>query len=134
MGNQKEALMKNLEDIDKEEVAVIHSAFGDKPHVVAFVKVDKTLSDEDNEDFVEFVELANELLGMMPSSFQKTFLAGNSFDFYKQVYSKPADTNEEERSNFVDLINNELSSAPDEVLVRLKQDIDLARRVKERYG
>ena len=47
MGNQKEALMKNLEDIDKEEVAVIHSAFGDKPHVVAFVKVDKTLSDED---------------------------------------------------------------------------------------
>ena len=46
MGNQKEALMKNLEDIDKEEVAVIHSAFGDKPHVVAFVKVDKTLSDE----------------------------------------------------------------------------------------
>ena len=47
MGNQKEALMKNLEDIDKEEVAVIHSAFDDKPHVVAFVKVDKTLSDED---------------------------------------------------------------------------------------
>ena len=47
MGNQKEALMKNLEDIDKEEVAVIHSALGDKPHVVAFVKVDKTLSDED---------------------------------------------------------------------------------------
>ena len=46
MGNQKEALMKNLEDIDKEEVAVIHSAFGDKPHVVAFVKVDKTLSEE----------------------------------------------------------------------------------------
>ena len=46
MGNQKEALMKNFEDIGKEEVAVIHSAFGDKPHVVAFVKVDKTLSDE----------------------------------------------------------------------------------------
>ena len=47
MVNQKEALMKNLEDVGKEEVAVIHSAFGDKPHVVAFVKVDKTLSDED---------------------------------------------------------------------------------------
>ena len=38
----KEALMKNLEDLDKEEVAVIHSAFGDKPDVVAFVMVDKT--------------------------------------------------------------------------------------------
>ena len=46
MVNQKEALMKNLEDVGKEEVAVIHSAFGDKPNVVAFVKVDKTLTDE----------------------------------------------------------------------------------------
>ena len=46
MVNQKEALMKNLEDVGKEEVAVIHSAFGDKPHVVVFVKVDKTLTDE----------------------------------------------------------------------------------------
>ena len=50
MGNKigyQQALMKNFENIGKEEVAVIHSAFGDKPHVVAFVKVDKTLSDED---------------------------------------------------------------------------------------
>ena len=49
MGNKigyQQALMKNFEDIGKEEVAVIHSAFGDKPHVVAFVKVDKTLSEE----------------------------------------------------------------------------------------
>ena len=38
---------EKFENIGKEEVAVIHSAFGDKPHVVAFVKVDKTLSDED---------------------------------------------------------------------------------------
>ena len=43
----QQALMKNFEDIGKEEVAVIHSAFGDKPHVVAFVKVDKSLPDED---------------------------------------------------------------------------------------
>ena len=49
MGNKigyQQALMKNFEDIGKEEVAVIHSAFGDKHHVVAFVKVDKTLSEE----------------------------------------------------------------------------------------
>ena len=43
----QQALMKNFENIGKEEVAVIHSAFGDKPHVVAFVKVDKSLPDED---------------------------------------------------------------------------------------
>ena len=123
-------------DFDSEEIDELLEEYPDEEDLEVQVETEShgNLSDEDNEDFVEFVELANELLGMMPSSFQKSFLAGNSFDFYKQVYSKPADTNEEERSNFVDLINDELSSAPDEVLVRLKQDIDLARRVKERYG
>ncbi|MFL2977420.1 MAG: hypothetical protein ACJZ49_07760 [Candidatus Thalassarchaeaceae archaeon] len=123
-------------DFESEEIEDLLDEYPEEEDIEVQVETESNedLSDEDNEDFVEFVELANELLGMMPSSFQKTFLAGNSFDFYKQVYSKPEDTNEEERSNFVDLINNELSSAPDEVLVRLKQDIDLARRVKERYG
>ena len=81
MGNQKEALMKNLEDIDKEEVAVIHSAFGDKPHVVAFVKVDKTLTDEQkceqafkltntieqgwwNNEGVQYIWALNQLVGL----------------------------------------------------------------------
>ncbi|MEC7689059.1 MAG: hypothetical protein VX514_08410, partial [Candidatus Thermoplasmatota archaeon] len=123
-------------DFDSEEIDELLEEYPHEDDIEVQVETesDDDLSDEDNEDFVEFVELANELLGMMPSSFQKSFLAGDSFDFYKQVYSKPADTNEEERTNFVDLINDELSSAPDEVLVRLKQDIDLARRVKERYG
>ena len=123
-------------DFDSEEIEDLLDEYPEEEEIEVHVETEshEDLTDEDNQDFIEFVELANELLGMMPSSFQKSFLAGDSFDFYKQVYSKPADTNEEERSNFVDLINNELSSASDEVLVRLKQDIDLARRVKERYG
>ena len=123
-------------DFDSEEIEDLLDEYPEEEEIEVQVETEshEDLTDEDNQDFIEFVELANELLGMMPSSFQKNFLAGDSFDFYKQVYSKPADTNEEERSNFVDLINNELSSAPDEVLVRLKHDIDLARRVKERYG
>ncbi len=122
-------------DFDTEEIDELLQEYQEEEDIEVEVETESdNISSEDNEDFVEFVELANELLGMMPSSFQKSFLAGDSFEFYKQVYSKPADTNEKERSNFVDLINNELSSAPDEVLVRLKQDIDLARRVKERYG
>ena len=122
-------------DFDTEEIDELLQEYQEEEDIEVEVETESdNISSEDNEDFVEFVELANELLGMMPSSFQKSFLAGDSFEFYKQVYSKPADTNENERSKFVDLINNELSSAPDEVLVRLKQDIDLARRVKERYG
>ena len=37
-------LMKNF---TKENVVVIHSAFGEKPHTVAFVEVDKSLSDNE---------------------------------------------------------------------------------------
>ena len=47
MNSVNESLMKNFESLGKEKVSVIHSAFDEKPHVVAFVEVDKTLSDED---------------------------------------------------------------------------------------
>ena len=39
--------MKNYEETFMEKVAVIHAAFDEKPHTVAFVMVDKTLSDLD---------------------------------------------------------------------------------------
>jgi len=121
-------------DFDSDEIEELLEEYSESEEIEVEIESDGSLSDEDNEDFVQFVELANELLGMMPSSFQSSFLAGDSFDFYKQVFDSPEDASEVDRSNFVDLINNELSSAPDEVLVRLRQDIDLARRVKERYG
>ena len=47
MNSVKESLMKNFESLGKEKVSVIHSAFDEKPHVVALVEVDKTLSDEE---------------------------------------------------------------------------------------
>ena len=42
-----EALMKEYEKTFMDKVAVIHAAFDEKPHTVAFVLVDKTLSDEE---------------------------------------------------------------------------------------
>jgi len=122
-------------DFDADEIGDMLEEYSESEEIEIQDEVEDVDNDEsDNTDFIDFVELANELLGMMPSEFQKSFLSGDSIDFYTEVYTSPADTNASSRSKFVDLINNELSSAPDEVLVRLKQDIDLARRVKERYG
>ena len=119
-------------DANSEDIEELLEEYPEEIEVeVEAPEIDST---EDDNDFMEFVELANELLGMMPNEFQKSFLSGASFEFYKEVFSSPDDADEDARGRFVDLINNELSSAPDEVLVRLKQDIDLARRVKERYG
>ncbi len=124
-------------DFDDDEITDMIEEYSESEieiHVEVDDVDDDDADDDDDTDFVDFVELANELLGMMPSEFQSSFLSGDSFDFYKEVYTSPSDTDASSRSKFVDLINNELSSAPDEVLVRLRQDIDLARRVKERYG
>ena len=43
----KEALMKEYTKMFTEKVAVIHSAFDEKPTTVAFVEVAKELSDEE---------------------------------------------------------------------------------------
>ena len=40
-----EALMKEYEKTFMDKVTVIHAAFDEKPHTVAFVMVDKNLSD-----------------------------------------------------------------------------------------
>ena len=42
-----EALMKEYEKTFMDKVAVIHAAFGEKPHVVAMVEVDESLDDTD---------------------------------------------------------------------------------------
>ena len=42
-----DALMKEYEKTFMDKVAVIHAAFDEKPHTVAYVLVDKTLSDEE---------------------------------------------------------------------------------------
>ena len=45
--SKKEALLKTLDDVKspKETVSVIHSAYEEKPHLVAFVEVEKSWSD-----------------------------------------------------------------------------------------
>jgi hypothetical protein len=49
MNKKLDALLDTLEDVKnpKENVSVIHSAFEDKPRIVAFVEVDKSLSIEE---------------------------------------------------------------------------------------
>ena len=42
-----EALMKEYEKTFMEKVAVIHAGYDETPNTVAFVSVDKTLSDEE---------------------------------------------------------------------------------------
>ena len=47
MSKKLDALLDKLDDVTnpKEKVSVIHAAFGDKPHVVALVEVEKEWTD-----------------------------------------------------------------------------------------
>ena len=90
--------------------------------------------DDSDEDFRAFTDLANELLGLMPEEFQKEFISGPDIEFFSAVFNDPAGADDSDRRAFVDMINRELGSAPDEVTQRLVQDIELAKRIKIRYG
>jgi len=91
-------------------------------------------ADSGDEDFRAFTDLANELLGLMPEDFQKEFISGPDIEFFSTVFNDPAATSEDDRRGFVEMINRELGSAPDAVTDRLVQDIELAKRIKIRYG
>ncbi len=90
--------------------------------------------DDSDEDFRAFTDLANELLGLMPEEFQKEFISGPDIEFFSAVFNDPAGADDSDRRAFVDMINRELGSAPDAVTQRLVQDIELAKRIKIRYG
>ena len=49
MSAKLDALLKTYEGVDK--VSVIHAAFGDSPHVVAFVECPGTMSTSDKLEF-----------------------------------------------------------------------------------
>ena len=49
MGAKLDALLKTLEGVDK--VSVIHSAFGEKPHVVAFVECPGTMDESEKLEY-----------------------------------------------------------------------------------
>ena len=87
-----------------------------------------------DEDFRAFTDLANELLGLMPEEFQEEFISGPDIEFFSEVFNDPAGADDDKRRAFVEMINRELGSAPDAVTERLVQDIELAKRIKIRYG
>ena len=49
MSAKLDALLKTLDGVDK--VAVIHSAFGEKPHTVAFVECPATMTTDEKLEF-----------------------------------------------------------------------------------
>ena len=51
--SKKEALLKTLDTVTnpKEKVSVIHAAFDEKPHLVAFVEVDKEWTDMEKLEY-----------------------------------------------------------------------------------
>ena len=53
MASKKEALLKTLDAVTnpKEKVSVIHAAYEKKPHVVAFVEVEKDWTDMEKLEY-----------------------------------------------------------------------------------
>ena len=85
--------------------------------------IDETISDSDgepptedtNEDqFVEFFSVVNDLLGSMHDDFVNSFVASDDFSLFQAVGESPDQTSEEAREEFFSMINRVLGDLPDD--------------------
>ena len=111
-----------------------------KPTVelISAPEVDDDESDEPNtsDQFGEFFEVVNELLGGMPEEFIDTFVKSESFELFESVGSNPAAADEDSRKEFFQMINAELGQLPEDKINEFVDSpgFEVFTRMGERYG
>lgn len=94
--------------------------------------------DEHDEDdqFPEFFNVVNDLLGGMPDDFVESFVASDDFALFQAVGSDPAGTAEDSRAEFFHMINKVLGDLPDDKINEFVQsaEFELFQAMGEIYG
>ena len=107
--------------------------------------IDETISDPDgepptedtNEDqFVEFFSVVNDLLGSMHDDFVNSFVASDDFSLFQAVGESPDQTSEEAREEFFSMINRVLGDLPDDKINEFVQSpgFTIFQSMGEIYG
>ena len=100
------------------------------------IEADEGDESHTSNEFVEFFEVVNELLGGMPEEFIDTFVKSESFELFESVGSNPAAADEDSRKEFFQMINAELGQLPED---KINEFVDspgfvVFTRMGERYG
>ena len=67
-----------------------------------------------SDNFVEFFQVVNNLLGDMPEDFINRFVKSESFELFETVGANPEATDEDNRKEFFLMINKELGDLPED--------------------
>ncbi|MDE0708441.1 MAG: hypothetical protein OSB33_05780, partial [Candidatus Poseidoniales archaeon] len=91
---------------------------------------------ESTNDFDDFFNIINQLLGDMPEDWVNNFVESKGFALFQKVGADPSGVNENTRKKFFNMINNELGSMPEDMLDAFvaSPEFELYKSIGERYG
>ena len=91
---------------------------------------------ETADEFADFFNVINQLLGEMPEDWVNNFVESKGFALFQKVGEDPAGASESNRKKFFNMINNELGSMPEDMLDSFvtSPEFELYKSIGEKYG
>jgi hypothetical protein len=98
--------------------------------------VEVEAEDDDTDQFAEFFEVINQLLGDMPEEWVDEFVSSKGFTLFQKIGEDPSSANDRTRKKFFKMINNELGSMPEDLLDKFvsSPEFELYKNIGEIYG
>tara|TARA_B100000945_G_C20426046_1_gene620557 strand:+ start:1796 stop:2560 length:765 start_codon:yes stop_codon:yes gene_type:complete len=100
------------------------------------IEPESTTEEDEEDQFVEFFSVVNDLLGSMPDDFVNSFVASDDFSLFQSVGDNPSQTDEDARKGFFSMINRVLGDLPDDKINEFVQSPGFAifQLMGELYG
>jgi|TARA_B110000902_G_scaffold146113_1_gene168562 hypothetical protein len=92
--------------------------------------------DTSKDEFSNFFDIVNELLGNAPQTFIDEFVVTDDFKLFEKVGNNPISSTNEDRTNFFIMINNVLGDLPPQSIDTFvhSPDFKIYTRISELYG
>jgi len=100
------------------------------------LEIDEEMDETKSDDFIEFFDVVNNLLGDMPEDFINRFVKSDSFVLFESVGADPGVTDEDTRRAFFVMINAELGELPEDKINEFVESpgFEMFTHMGEKYG
>ncbi len=100
------------------------------------LEIDEGMDETKSDDFIEFFDVVNNLLGDMPEDFINRFVKSDSFVLFESVGADPGVADEDTRRAFFVMINAELGELPEDKINEFVESpgFEMFTRMGEKYG
>ena len=100
------------------------------------IEVEEEADEKTSDDFIEFFDVVNNLLGNMPEDFINNFVKSDSFTLFESVGADPGIVHEDTRRAFFVMINTELGDLPEDKINEFVESpgFEMFTRMGEKYG